>query len=115
MNLSKICVSSLIFWATAAPAQGSFALYGAGTASCGQYLSQTATGDADFIRMYEGWLQGFLSGMNVASRLRGGEMVLLPEVRSLLPYMTRYCRENPSSTFMAGSMTLARDFNLHRF
>ena len=115
MNLSKICVSLLIFWATAATAQSGLALYGAGTASCGQYLAQTSTGDVDFIRMYEGWLQGFLSGMNVARRLHGGDMELLPEVRSLLPYMTKYCRENPSSTFLAGSMTLARDFNLHRF
>ena len=107
-KLNNVAVALTIFTATACHAQGSkeAALVGVGTGSCGQYLQLRAAQNPQFNDSLEGWISGFVSGMNHARFSITRNLKLLPDGPSMLAYVDKFCRENPLKTVFNGSDAL---------
>jgi len=110
-NFNKLFASSacaLIFacLATEAESAESRAIDGAGTTSCRQYLDNSL--DRNASGSIVTWVQGFLSGMNMADRVANKEFVLLPDELSIQGYLDKFCTDNPSATPFEGSILLYR-------
>lgn len=81
------------------------ALSGAGTGSCGEFLSRES--DTTAGPMYVSWAQGFLSGMNLADNASAKRpFVLLPDGNSIMKYIRVYCSYNPLMTPMDATIQL---------
>ncbi len=81
------------------------ALAGAGTSSCGSYLAHESDPTARV--MFISWVQGFLSGMNMADYVTAKQpFVLLPDSDSIMAYIDKYCRDNPLKSPSRGAMQL---------
>jgi hypothetical protein len=109
MTYKSILLSFALIFGYVAPAfADGFAIAGAGAFSCGKYLAERANNNAVGSNMLGSWIQGFLSGLNVAKTISEPEkkMVILPDFESILAYMDKYCRENPLSSVYLGSATL---------
>jgi hypothetical protein len=85
---------------------------GIGMSSCGQYLGDSSKLDIAF--GYMSWIQGYLSAMNLAVSDTGPGLVTLPDSESIKIYMDNYCRANPLSNVMYGSIELFKDVRKNR-
>ncbi len=108
----KLCALVIVFlssYVAQADAQSSGqALAGAGTVSCGKYLSQKS--ESVIEHMTVSWAQGFLSGMNMTEYVTTKEpFVLLPDSDSIAAYIEKYCRDNPLESPMGGVIQLYHD------
>jgi len=57
--------------------------------------------------MFAGWLQGYLSGVNVTrASAKRTELRRLPDIPSMLAYMDKYCREAPLKDVWQGAEAL---------
>lgn len=81
------------------------ALSGAGTGSCGEFLSRES--DITAGAMYVSWAQGFLSGMNLSDNASTKRpFVLLPDGNSIMKYIRVYCAYHPLMTPMDATIEL---------
>jgi len=82
-------------------------LQGAGTVSCGKYLEGRAWQSAQVNNMFEQWLHGYLSGLNVTRAFRNpAELRKLPDGASILAFIDKFCREAPLKDVWQGAETL---------
>lgn len=102
---------TLMTSAGVASAQSSgFAVSGAGTASCGQYLESRS--DDSLSHMHVTWAQGFLSGLNVAEYTTvKSPFVVLPDGPTISAYLDKFCREHPLESPMMGALAMFRGKN----
>lgn len=88
------------------------ALAGIGTASCGKYIADKSIAGVE--NMLVSWVQGYLSGMNVAENAITKEpFVLLPDSDSIALYIDKYCRDNPLESPIGGAIQLYHDLRLN--
>lgn len=109
-------VGALILAAFGVPALGNgITIYGAGSRSCGEFLAdfrgdvieamRIENGDPVQQAYYLGWLQGYLSTMNMVSRFEGGEQKSVA-MESAMLWVQNYCDSNPLDTFGSASAKL---------
>jgi hypothetical protein len=68
---------------------------GVGAYECGQYIGFRKSGDKAVDQVLLSWMQGYLSGMNIArggSRLKQKE---LPSPESILAFADKFCADEP--------------------
>lgn len=82
------------------------AIAGAGRVSCGKYLIQKS--DPAIELMVTSWVQGFLSGMNVA-KPADLPSVALPDNESIAAYIDKFCRDYPLESPAGGAIQLYLD------
>lgn len=109
MKLGALGIIFLASYVAQAGAQSSGqALAGAGTVSCGKYLAQKS--ELVIEHMTVSWVQGFLSGMNMAEYVTTQQpFVLLPDSDSIAAYIEKYCRDNPLESPTGGAIQLYHD------
>ena len=60
--------------------------------------------------MFGSWAQGYLSGTNDfrarALKAEAKDLVLVPDLDTILAYLDKYCRENPLNNVADGSSAL---------
>jgi hypothetical protein len=84
-----------------------FFLQGAGTVSCGKYLEGRGLQSAQVNNMFEQWLHGYLSGVNVTrANTNRSELRKLPDGASILAFIDKFCREAPLKDVWLGAETL---------
>lgn len=93
--------------AGAADEQGNFAIKGAGTATCEQYLSSRDQRSQDFY-VYAGWIDGYLTATN---RYREGVYDISPwaTAQVLTAVVARQCEQNPDTPFHVVVQGLVRE------
>lgn len=97
-----LLVTTCLF--VSAPQAADYFLQGAGAASCGQYLEGRSKQSAVINDMFENWLQGYLSGVNVTrASTKRSELRKLPDGASMLAYLDKYCREAPLKDVWLGA------------
>jgi hypothetical protein len=70
------------------------AMYGAGTTSCGQWQEYRTTGNKGMSFQLEAWIDGYLSGFNVAST--GPDYLAnKPSNVAFYIWIDNYCRDKP--------------------
>jgi hypothetical protein len=88
-----------------ASASEGFAVAGPGGSTCGQYLE---SGEIQLLRqLHVSWIQGFISGMNMARAKQGQELVELPDAPSIEAYMDKFCRDHPLDPMYQGAFDLS--------
>ena len=104
----RICIAIAMATSVTCHAQGNreAAIVGVGTGSCGQYLQLRAAQSRNFDDSLEGWITGFVSGMNNARFSVSKSLKLLPDGPSMLAYVDKYCRDNPLKMVFNGADTL---------
>jgi hypothetical protein len=70
------------------------AVYGAGLVSCGQWLQYRTTGDKGNSFQLQAWIDGYLSGYNVAST-DPDFLASQPAAVALYIWIDNYCRDKP--------------------
>lgn len=100
----------LLFLISPVYANEQLTIRGAGAVSCGKYLE----GQKNAVLTETSWVQGFLSGMNVADAVIGKQMISLPDLESINLYMINYCKENPLENAYLGSMNLYIELRARR-
>ncbi len=105
---SILLAISLVLGAVAPAFAGGYPISGAGAVSCGKYLAQRSPNNPAVNNMMGSWIQGFLSGLNVARSIEqpDSKAAILPDFESILAYMDKYCRDNPLNDVYLGSLTL---------
>ena len=58
---------------------------------------------------YEFWVRGFVSGHNFASPARQVKIGAFPGSDALYEYLDRYCRDNPTLSFVGGAIKLVEE------
>lgn len=97
--------AALAFAITAVHAQEDrFSLVGAGSMSCGKYSAQST--DAGTAMIYQTWVQGFLSGLNVARKAKELPLKQLPDFETIKLYLDKYCRDNPLGHPYTGALQM---------
>ena len=81
-------------------------IVGIGTGSCGSYLQLRSAKSQHFDDSLEGWIAGFVSGMNHARFGISKSIKLLPDGPSMLAYVDKFCRDNPLGTVFNGADAL---------
>lgn len=91
-----------------APAQGKpVNIFGFDDATCTAWEKSR---DNKYIRaQYEFWIRGFVSGHNWANPGRQVQVGALPGGDPLYDYIDRYCRENPTQTFIGAALLLTQE------
>lgn len=112
----KFCALVIIFLschiAQAGAQSSGRALAGIGTASCGKYIADKSIAGVE--NMLVSWVQGYLSGMNMAEYAITKEpFVLLPDDDSIALYIDKYCRDNPLESPIGGAIQLYHDLRLN--
>lgn len=77
---------------------------GAGAQSCENFLQHEK--EEVLRQVHLSWVQGFLSGMNLAEIESKRTMALLPNSDATLAYLVFFCNENKDSRVMAGALAL---------
>ena len=80
---------------------------GAGLISCGQFLEDKK--DHGINDMYIHWVQGFLSGLNVADGRAGKKLVPLPDSPTINAYLVKYCTDQPLDRPIGGALALYKE------
>jgi hypothetical protein len=81
-------------------------IVGVGTGSCGNYLLLRNAKSQHFDDSLEGWIVGFVSGMNHARFGLSKSIKILPDGPSMLAYVDKFCRDNPLKTVFNGADAL---------
>lgn len=76
-------------------------IIGPGAGSCGYYLEQSKQKEQSLIFVL--WVQGFLSGINVADKNSGKPWIYMPDAETIKAYLDLHCREQPLSTPYEGA------------
>lgn len=89
------------------------AVSGVGAMSCGKYLEIRGSG-ADEVRdtIIQAWLQGFLSGSNIARAAIYGDsapMTTLPDAAAMQAYTDKHCRDNPLESVLRAALLLDQE------
>lgn len=96
--------------ASAADSNGNFAVHGAGSQSCAQYIT-AVDGQADNqeVLIYVSWAQGYLSSLN---RLQQNAFDVLPisGANDIAVLLARICRQNQEVPYANAVLRLARAF-----
>jgi len=72
-------------------------IYGAGTATCAQYLK--ISDDEDKKQLFLSWAQGFISGINLTNN--GDVVGEFANSELLTAWLEQYCKKNPLEQFDA--------------
>lgn len=89
------------------------AISGAGTSTCIKYIEGAS--NRDLADLYITWMQGFLSGMNVANRMSTGEdLFVLPNTNNIRAYLDKYCRQNPNKSPMTAGMAMFHEIQKNK-
>lgn len=112
--MKRLTTTLLIVLAASVPAAAFGAsdhvISGAGSASCGKYLEDRASGSQLVKALYWSWLQGFLSGANIHAAVYDEElMVAIPDSETLLIYVDKHCRDNPLHQVHQAAFALYRE------
>ena len=119
MKFRAALIASVILAAASQSTFGGFVM-GAGTVQCGEWTrlrtfsndSQTRHEDerASLFQV-QAWLDGYVSGVNLAS-LEGGQPDILaskPQSSALYALIDNHCRANPLDRVIDGAMVLVRE------
>lgn len=102
-----ILVTSLLMTLHAYAGDEQYTVSGAGYATCDMWIEGRSLVDKDIDSMFVSWLQGFLSGMNsMRSVTTNQKMSLIPDGPTLLAYVDKQCRDNPSDRIYSISLKL---------
>ena len=85
---------------------------GAGTQSCGQWVStRGSTEEMDIVGegMMTAWVQGFLSGMWLLERIDGRSSFLIPDAAGIQVWLDKRCREHPSEQLVLAGAALVKE------
>ncbi|UGA43108.1 hypothetical protein HU230_0033315 [Bradyrhizobium quebecense] len=74
---------------------GSVAAVGVGTATCGQYSTLYKANSEETEKHFIGWLDGFLSGLNVYALRKGERSKNLGSLQARKSLLHNYCDEHP--------------------
>lgn len=86
---------------------------GAGTMSCGKYVSLST--DKDLANIFETWAQGFLSGINFAEHgHNGNRWKALPDADTIKLYLDKYCKDNPLGHPYEGLVQLIAELRYYK-
>jgi hypothetical protein len=90
---------------------------GAGTQSCGQWVSTRAsTDETDIIGegMMTAWVQGFLSGIWMFERAAGKASFLLPDAAALQAWLDNRCKSRPVEPLVLSATILIKELTVGR-
>ncbi len=82
--------------------------FGIGAISCGQYPTEREKRIRDFDFALVTWVQGFGTAFNFA-RSREGQTPIDLDRHSVLPYIDKYCRDNPLKDVTEATVALVGD------
>lgn len=110
---SPLILAASLFAATpalAADPQGDFAVHGAGSQTCQQYLDAVAAGSgSQEVLIYVSWAQGYISSIN---RNLQGIFDALPtsSANDIATLLQRICRDRPESAYESAVIGLVNAF-----
>ena len=87
-----------------AQTRGSYRITGAGTVSCGDFLTTVDEGGDS--TQFAQWITGFLAGASWPEAKPGTRVDITIELDSAVPYLQRWCRENPGERVGHGAAAL---------
>jgi hypothetical protein len=92
LALAAVGLIANVAWA----ANGVRTIYGAGTATCGEWQQQRSSGSKHLVVQLEAWIDGFLSGYNFKSDATDF-LATRPDGPAVAYYawIDNYCRQNP--------------------
>ncbi|MCP5144060.1 MAG: peptidoglycan-binding protein [Gammaproteobacteria bacterium] len=92
--------------ASAADAEGKFAVKGAGTRPCSDFVTAKAEQSRDYY-LYGGWLEGFVSSFN---QFQADTYDVTPwqTTELLLALLETHCRNNPDQRFLTAANALVK-------
>lgn len=98
MNLYRLSIiASLLLFVGASNAQSGAQVAGIGTNSCSEWLNLRKDGELVRLNLIM-WLQGYLSGLNVASSYTNRPTIKLPQPEVLLVGVDLFCKDKKDGT-----------------
>lgn len=68
-----------------------------------------STGDENLRTLYGTWFRGFVSGYNFGNSANQVRLEKMPDPPALFAYIDKYCRDNPSLSFIGAAVPLAQE------
>ena len=86
-------------------------IFGAGTATCGDWLEYRDQHLKNYEHQAQAWIDGFVSGVNVAM-LNGPDMLASRRADGMdwmYEWVDNYCRKRPQDRLVAATFALVKD------
>ena len=81
--------------------------YGAGMVTCAEWQKYRSTGDKAATLQLQAWIDGFLSGYNMASDV--DFIVPRPQTVAYYAWIDNYCTQNPLNVVMQATLALKNE------
>jgi hypothetical protein len=102
-KLFWIAILAPMYWANAASADQAI-IMGDGGESCGAWTARKSNPVTEAARNQ--WVFGYISGFNVYTAPRGGDITQGTDWQGVVAWMDNYCRTYPLDTIQAAALNL---------
>lgn len=110
-NVTIPLALSLALYSTVSQAETKFVISGAGTTSCGKFITPAKGTKEISDALMATWLQGYLSGTNTQRFIDSHTpMKPQPDGESIVAFVEKYCRDNPLKTVYDAAIQLDQSY-----